>query len=78
MFYWAKMYIEGFKEGQAYNSLHKCITINIIADGFNLNDAVHSEYLLPEKEAHTMLTDVLEIHFLDLQASSKIDLLVNF
>jgi len=78
LFYWAKMYIEGFKEGQAYNSLHKCITINIIADGFNLNDAVHSEYLLQEKEVHTMLTDVLEIHFLDLQASSKIDLLVNF
>ena len=53
-------------------SLHKCITINIIADGFNLNDAVHSEYLLQEKEAHTMLTDVLEIHFLDLQAAKRI------
>ena len=72
LFYWSKMYIEGFKEGQAYNSLHKCITINIIADGFNLNDAVHSEYLLQEKEAHTMLTDVLEIHFLDLQAAKRI------
>ena len=72
LFYWAKMYIEGFKEGQAYNSLHKCITINIIADGFNLNDAVHSEYLLQEKEVHTMLTDVLEIHFLDLQAAKRI------
>ena len=71
MFYWSKMYIEGFKEGQAYNSLHKCITINIIADGFKLNDAVHSEYLLQEKEAHTVLTDVLEIHFLDLQAAKR-------
>ena len=71
LFYWAKMYIEGFKEGQAYNSRHKCITINIIADGFNLNDAVHSEYLLQEKEVHTMLTDVLEIHFLDLQAAKR-------
>ena len=71
LFYWSKMYIEGFKEGQAYNSLHKCITINIIADGFNLNDAVHSEYLLQEKEVHTMLTDVLEIHFLDLQAAKR-------
>ena len=71
LFYWSKMYIEGFKEGQAYNSLHKCITISIIADGFNLNDAVHSEYLLQEKEAHTMLTDVLEIHFLDLQAAKR-------
>ena len=57
MFYWSKMYIEGFKEGQAYNSLHKCITINIIADGFNLNDAVHSEYLLQEKEANRCARD---------------------
>ena len=38
----------------------------------SLNDAVHSEYLLQEKEAHTMLTDVLEIHFLDLQAAKRI------
>jgi len=32
---------------------------------------VHSQYLLPEKEKHTMLTDVLEIHFLDLQAAKR-------
>ena len=67
MFYWAKMYTADFKSGEAYSSLHKCITINIIADGFKLNDAIHSEYLLQEKTAHTVLTDVLEVHFLDLQ-----------
>ncbi|MGP1445507.1 Rpn family recombination-promoting nuclease/putative transposase, partial [Treponema sp.] len=44
---------------------------NIIADGFRLNDAIHSEYLLQEKTAHTVLTDVLEVHFLDLQAAKK-------
>ena len=42
-----------------------------IADGFRLNDAIHSEYLLQEKTAHTVLTDVLEVHFLDLQAAKK-------
>ena len=78
MFYWAKMYTADFKAGESYGCLHKCITINIIADGFRLNDAIYSEYLLQEKTAHTVLTDVLEVHFLDLQASSKIDLLVNF
>ena len=78
LFYWAKMYTADFKAGESYDKLHKCITINIIADGFQLNDAIHSEYVLQEKAAHTMLTDVLEVHFLDLQASSKIDLLVNF
>ena len=71
MFYWAKMYTADFKSGESYGCLHKCITINIIADGFKLNDAIHSEYLLQEKETHTMLTDVLEIHFLDLQAAKR-------
>ena len=60
-----------FKSGESYDSLHRCIAINIIADGFRLNDAIHSEYVLQEKEKHTLLTDVLEIHFLDLQAAKQ-------
>ncbi len=74
LFYWAKMYTADFKSGESYNSLHKCITINIIADGFRLNNAVHSEYVLQEKAAHSMLTDVLEIHFLNLSLASQADL----
>ena len=71
LFYWAKMYTADFKAGESYDKLHRCIAINIIADGFKLNDAIHSEYLLQEKTAHTILTDVLEIHFLDLQAAKR-------
>ena len=71
LFYWAKMYTADFKAGESYDKLHRCIAINIIADGFRLNDAIHSEYLLQEKAAHTILTDVLEVHFLDLQAAKK-------
>ena len=71
LFYWAKMYTADFKAGESYDKLHRCIAINIIADGFRLNDAIHSEYLLQEKTAHTVLTDVLEVHFLDLQAAIR-------
>ena len=71
LFYWAKMYTADFKAGESYDKLHRCIAINIIADGFRLNDAIHSEYLLQEKTAHTVLTDVLEVHFLDLQVAKK-------
>ena len=71
LFYWAKMYTSDFKAGESYDSLHKCITINIMAETFPLNNAVHSLYLLQEKEKHEMLTDVLEIHFLDLQAAKR-------
>ena len=71
LFYWATLYTSDFKTGESYDRLHKCIAINIIADGFRLNNAVHSEYLLQEKQAHTLLTDVLAIHFLDLQAARE-------
>ncbi|MGP1594633.1 MAG: Rpn family recombination-promoting nuclease/putative transposase [Treponema sp.] len=71
LFYWAKMYTADFKAGESYDSLHKCITINLIANGFTLNNAIHSEYILQEKEMHTPLTDVLEIHFLNLDAAKK-------
>ena len=71
LFYWAKMYTADFKAGESYDKLHRCIAINIIADGFKLNDAIHSVYLLQEKTAHSILTDVLEIHFLDLQAAKR-------
>ena len=71
LFYWAKMYTTDFKAGESYDKLHRCIAINIIADGFKLNDAIHSEYLLQEKTVHSILTDVLEIHFLDLQAAKR-------
>ena len=65
------MYTTDFKAGESYDKLHKCITINIVADGFRLNDAIHSEYVLQEKTAHTILTDVLEIHFLNLETAKK-------
>ena len=74
LFYWSKMYIEGFKEGQAYTSLTRCITINLVSQGFNLNSAVHSAYNILEQHSYQQLTDLLEIHFLNLSAAQEIDI----
>ena len=71
LFYWSKMYLEGFKEGEPYTSLTKCITINLISQGFNLNHKVHSAYSILEQNAHQPLTDLMEIHFLNLSAAQK-------
>ena len=68
LFYWSKMYIEGFKEGDPYTSLTRCIAINLISQGFKLNRAVHSVYSIQEQNNHQSLTDLLEIHFLNLSA----------
>ena len=68
LFYWSKMYIEGFKEGEPYTSLTRCIAINLISQGFKLNNEAHSAYSILEKKSHQPLTDLLEIHFLNLSA----------
>jgi len=68
LFYWSKMYTEEFKEGASYTSLTRCITINLISQGFKLNSKVHSVYNIQEQKSHQLLTDLLEIHFLNLSA----------
>ena len=72
LFYWAKIYTEGFKEGEPYTSLTRCITINLVSEGFKLNTQVHSVYHILEQKNHQLLTDLLEIHFLNLSAAQKI------
>ena len=56
------MYVEDFEEGDKYSRLHKCITINIVGKGFNLNNLVHSKYLLKEETTNEKLTNLMEIH----------------
>ena len=71
LFYWAKMYTEGFKEGEPYTSLTQCITINLVAESFKLNTQVHSVYRILEQKSRQLLTDLLEIHFLNLALASQ-------
>ena len=66
IFYWAKMYTENLKTGEVYTKLPKCITINIVGEGFNLNSLIHSEYNVVEKHINERLSEELEIHFLNL------------
>jgi len=66
IFYWAKMYTENLKTSEVYTKLPKCITINIVSEGFDLNNLIHSEYNVVEKHINDRLSDELEIHFLNL------------
>ena len=66
IFYWAKMYTENLKTSEVYTKLPKCITINIVSEGFDLNNLIHSEYNVVETHINDRLSDELEIHFLNL------------
>ena len=71
VFYWAKMYTENLQKGEVYTKLPKCITINIVGEGFKLNELLHSEYRVLEKRLYTELSDELEIHFLNLAKAKE-------
>ena len=67
LFYWGKMYLENIKQGQDYTSLEKVITINILDFEFLVTENYQSSFHLWEDiEKDYMLTDVVEIHFLEL------------
>lgn len=67
LFYWGKMYLENIKQGQDYTNLEKVITINILDFEFLGTENYQSSFHLWEDiEKDYMLTDVVEIHFLEL------------
>ena len=67
IFYLAKIYTEDFTAGSSYSELHKCVSANIIAEGFNLNEKLHSVYVLKEKDIDERLGDFIEFHFFNLR-----------
>ncbi len=73
VFYWSKLYIGGIKKGENYQKLPKVITINIL--DFNLLETAgfHSTFhLWEDAEKDYMLTDVLEIHFIEYPKFRKL------
>ena len=67
LFYWGKLYLEGIKQGEDYRKLNKVITINLLDFSFLETKNYHSSFHLWEDfEKDYMLTDLVEIHFIEL------------
>jgi predicted transposase/invertase (TIGR01784 family) len=73
LYYWSREYIKGIRSGKDYLQLPKVITINIVGAEFLAIDEVHSCFHLWE-DSHKdfLLTDVLEIHFIDMVKFSRL------
>ncbi|MDO6355394.1 Rpn family recombination-promoting nuclease/putative transposase [Caloramator sp. CAR-1] len=67
LFYWSKMYTGQIEAGGKYTDLKKCITINIVDFNVTPLKKLNSTYHIFEDETNYKLTDVLEIHFLELK-----------
>jgi predicted transposase/invertase (TIGR01784 family) len=67
LMHWGKEYVSGITAGEDYKELPKVITINIVNfDNIKLED-YHTCFHLWEDDHHDyLLTDVLEIHFINM------------
>ena len=66
LFYWSRMFIRSLKTGQDYRELPRVITINILNYEFLPAGDFHTCFHLKEDRDNTLLTDALEIHYVDM------------
>ena len=74
MFYWSKMFTSQVIPGDTYKTLKKCITINIVDFKCTPLKKLHSSYHLTEDETGYRLTDILEVHFLEMPKLADLEI----
>ncbi|MGL4991864.1 MAG: Rpn family recombination-promoting nuclease/putative transposase [Sarcina sp.] len=66
LYYWSKVYEEQLTEGRNYSSLNRTICINILNFDYLENNKFHSMFRLKDVDTDKELTDVMEIHFIEI------------
>ena len=67
LFYWSKEYTKSIKSGEDYIYLPTVININIVDFDFLETDNYHTVFHLKEDKENTLiLTEILEIHFINM------------
>ena len=67
LYYWSKLYEEQFENGENYQKLSRTICINLLDFNLLKHDKFHSVYRLKDCETNEELTDVMELHFIELK-----------
>ena len=82
LYYWSKLYSEQLGEGQDYSVLQRTICINILNFKYLKTRKFHSGYRLKEIYSNEELTNVAEIHFIEIpkldDGADEKDMLVNW
>lgn len=73
LYYWSKIFSSAYQGKGRYSSLPRTICINVL--DFNLldEDHFHNTYILKNKENNNLLTDTLELHFVEIPKMKEID-----
>jgi predicted transposase/invertase (TIGR01784 family) len=67
LYYWAREYAAGIKEGEDYGELPRVVTVNIVNfDHVKLERFHTSFHLREDSRPEYVLTEMLEIHFLNM------------
>jgi predicted transposase/invertase (TIGR01784 family) len=73
LFYWGREFTKGISEGDDYLLLPKVITINIVNfDNIKIDDFHTCFHLWEDDHKDYLLTDVLEIHFINMKKYQKL------
>jgi len=70
-YYWAKMYTDQLENGQGFIELRKTIGINILDFNFSDEPDYHNMYRIYNAKTHNQLSDLFELHFVELSKFSK-------
>ena len=68
LYYWSKNYSSLLKRGNKYSKLRPVISINLIDDILfdKTDNRMHTCYLLKEKNTNTILTDHIQMHYVEI------------
>lgn len=66
LYYWSKLYTEKMTQGDNYSNLKRTVCINILNFKYLKNNRFHNAYRLKEIETNEELTNVEEIHFIEI------------
>ncbi|MCX0356171.1 Rpn family recombination-promoting nuclease/putative transposase [Clostridium perfringens] len=72
LYYWSKIYSDQLGESENYKNLARTVCINILNFKLLDNDRYHNTYRLKELTTNEELTDIEEIHFIELPKSKEI------
>jgi predicted transposase/invertase (TIGR01784 family) len=72
LYYWSKLYSEVLKKGDSYDKLEKTISISILDYNRISDRQLHHRFMLFDRESQILLTDVMEIHYLELRKLKSI------
>ena len=74
LFYWSRIYSRSIVKGEDYSNLNKVITINILDFNYIELEKYHTTFTLRENDnTEYKLTDILELHFIEMPKFKKIE-----